>query len=346
MTEPSRERSPRWSWHYDESDASFGDLIAECERVLDGHPSIAEIGHYSVGGPDLLVLGREPADPSDGRSDGAFAERMASPGAALVEWTRAREREMAPLDTGDLLRVVVEYETKGHYAARIKPGHYLAASTYPGDGARSTADLDAAMGGLLNRIRVHLLHRPAEPVGVGRAGELPPPERTGKEVFAHRDVAELFWSAPFTENLHPEDLQYVAYHRNWSQICAADNLDGLPERYFFARNTAPASLRRGWDSLLRTLRRPLEDLPYHLRRPWQDKDIRERLGGDWPTEPTDPGRLQRLILDVQDGAYFVDGTSAPGDLLVGATLNQDRVDEAGERLRRLRVQLTESGALF
>ncbi|WP_405457361.1 hypothetical protein OG786_10375 [Streptomyces sp. NBC_00101] len=303
-----------------------GRITALCEEAVAGQPAVRSLAHYSSGILDFAVCaaGRSPlsgliAEPDEELQDEAL------PGSRLLLCTQDLGAALRPLGTGELMRTVVANARGGLWGGRIKPGEFLAALTDDPHGVRP---MDAAMNRLTTRIRVDVHSLPDElPGGAPEAGPVlragGSPESSLRVDFGTGAGPDTGTEARLRDLWHRHvddvDLQYAAYYRDWTLVCAGDTFD------------SPALGPRFIDVSVRTRRTAYRDLSRvlrgHLAR------LTDALHLVAPATDGHPP-LDRLVLDVQEGAVYVLWVS-PREFVIGVTLDQLRVAPAEHRLRRL-----------
>ncbi|GGT98330.1 hypothetical protein [Streptomyces lateritius] len=346
MAAPAPHRTETLTEHH-WSPERHGRITALCEEAVASEPGMRSLSHYSNGILDFVVgrTGRPPlssmvAEAGDDRQDESL------PGSRLLLCTQDLGALLRPLGTGELMRTVLANGQGGLWGGRVKPGEYLAALT---DSGACVDAVDAAMNRLVTRIRteVHSLPdelpggdvsgdpglAPAGPVSrsaarfvpltdqgpaVGDAGNAVPRVDFGTAAApdpAYEERLRALWR----RHVNTTDLQYAGYYRDLTLVCAGDVFDApeLGPRFI---DVSVRSRRTAYRDLSRGLRGHLVRLTdaLHLVAPAQD--------GRPP--------LDRLVLDVQEGAVYVVWTSAR-EFLIGVTLDQTQVRNADIRLNRL-----------
>ncbi|MGV9630758.1 hypothetical protein [Streptomyces sp. NPDC003487] len=302
-----------------------GVITEMCEETVAATPAIRSLCHYSNGILDFAVLRAplaplsslvtEPGDEDSGES---------LPGSRLLLCAQDLGLVLRPLGTGELMRTVVAGPRGGLWGGRARPGEFLAAVTDLGDGVPAT---DAAMNRLVTRIRTEIHSLPDEllggdPVAKAHLASIPAPESpridfgTGAAAdTGYEERLRHLWRA----HVNTTDLHYAGYYRDWTLVCVGDVFD--------ARELGPRFI----DVSVRTRRTAYRDLSRSLRG--HVVRLTDALG---LIAPPVPGRapLDRLVLDVQEGAVHVHWTS-PHAFLLGVTLDQRQVGHAEQRLAGL-----------
>jgi hypothetical protein len=293
--------------------------------ALGRTPSAESISHHTDGFTDCLVRTGPVADPAAERD---LMERETKPGRRLIVRMQDFDGSMARLNTGELMRMVVQTSAGGYYVGRVKKRLHLVGKTRPG---AEVTELDRQMNLLVTEIRNAVFRLQSEQVGgrlMGDPEPLPEPEphlffrdlRTTGQTPAGRTSAlqasAQRWEALWRAHVNTADLQYAAYYRGWEAICQGDVFNARPlgDRFLDIAATARRAL---YGDLARRLR----------------ADVARLRGALGPLADAD---LTRLVLDVQEGAVYIHWLdSRRGDFLLGVTLDQPMVDRAERRLRAL-----------
>ncbi|AVH59647.1 MULTISPECIES: hypothetical protein [Streptomyces] len=309
-----------------------GRITELCEDAAEEAPEIRSLSHYSNGILDFVVCHADRAPLSSlvtEADDDLHDESL--PGSRLLLCAQDLGAVLRPLGTGELMRTVVANERGGLWGGRVKPGEYLAALT---DGPNCVPAMDATMNALVTRIRTEVHRLPDElPGGTPDAkprlastdaGDAPLRVDFGTAaapVPAYEQRLRSLWH----KHVNITDLQYAGYYRDWTLVCVGDVFDApdLAPRFL---DVSVRSRRTAYRDLSRGLRGHLVRLTdaLHLVAP--------------PAEGLAP--VQRLVLDVQEGAVYVTWLS-PREFVVGVTLDQPQVGHAEARLRRLAHDLGE-----
>ncbi|MFF8606211.1 hypothetical protein ACF06X_09755 [Streptomyces sp. NPDC015346] len=340
MAAPAPHRTETLTEHH-WSPERHGRITQLCEEAVASEPGMRSLSHYSNGILDFVVgrtdrppLSSMVAETGDERQDESL------PGSRLLLCAQDLGALLRPLGTGELMRTVVANGQGGLWGGRVKPGEYLAALT---DSGASVDAVDAAMNRLVTRIRTDVHSLPDElpggdvsaeprpgltPVSASRSVSLGAPgtdaggaaPRVDFGTAAAPDPAyEERLRALWRQHVNTTDLQYAGYYRDLTLVCAGDVFDApdLGPRFI---DVSVRSRRTAYRDLSRGLRGHLVRLTdaLHLVAPAED--------GRPP--------LDRLVLDVQEGAVYVVWTSAR-EFLIGVTLDQTQVRNADIRLNRL-----------
>lgn len=291
-----------------------------CRDIVTDHPlALRSVAHYSHGALDFVVLPRGSAPltaPHGARTEAIVEEGR--PGRHLVVCTEDLNRSLQRLGTGELMRVVVGTPTGGMYCGRIKGGQHLTGLTLSAD---TVAELDASLNDAVRTIRIEVYHLPDELLG-GSADARPADPGGGTDL--HFEVGldtrgtaeEARLAGVWRACVNPYDLQYGAYYRDWSMVCAGDAFDDP---------------RLSWR---------LNDIPSRARR-LMYRDLAVRLRSDvtrlrHALRPVADGPIDRLVLDVQQGAIYLHWPGrGTGTFLLGVTTDQPQVALAENGLRSL-----------
>ncbi|MFD7080976.1 hypothetical protein [Streptomyces sp. NPDC059918] len=304
----------------------LGRITSLCDEAVSSTPGIRSLSHFGNGILDFVVcrtdrrpLGAMVGDLGDERDEESL------PGSRLLLSTQDVGVLLQPLGTGELMRTVVANGEGCLWGGRVKPGEYLAAVT---DSAEGTDAMDTAMNALVTRIRTEVHRLP---------DELPGGDPAARPVLSRVDEGRTrlrvdFGTAATPEpayeerlralwlgHLNTNDLQYAAYYRDWTLVCAGDvfESDDLGPKFL---GVSVRTRRTAYRELSRSLRG-------HLIR------LADALGLVAPARADRPA-VERLVLDVQEGAIYLVWTSSR-EFLVGVTLDQTQVANADAQLQRL-----------
>ncbi|MER5755461.1 hypothetical protein [Streptomyces sp. NPDC002088] len=307
------------------TDRRHGRITALCEEEVAGTPQIRSLSHYSNGILDFTVF-RFPRAPLSSLVTelGDEEEHEALPGSRLLLCAQDLGAVLRPLGTGELMRTVVGNARGGLWGGRARPGEFLAAVTDLPDGVPA---MDAAMNHLVTRIRTEVHSLPDELPGGDphakahlRTGAGPEGPHVDFGTAAEPDaVYEERLRSLWRTHVNTTDLHYAGYYRDWTLVCVGDVFDAheLGPRFI---GVSVRTRRTAYRDLSRSLRGHLVRLTDALAL----------------VAPPVPGRapVDRLVLDVQEGAVYVHWTS-PGAFVLGVTLDQRQVDNAERRLQGL-----------
>ncbi|GII60307.1 hypothetical protein Skr01_03920 [Sphaerisporangium krabiense] len=298
---------------------AYTDLIDRCRDAVAAGPGLDYVAHYGSGVFDFSV---------DAFESGEYAGRFSEPVHRVRDDHRNVTRQLISrvedfgalleaLDSGALVRTVVQTEDAAFHCGRVRAGEYLVGATLAADRAPS---MDWAVNALVTETRVVDLRLGGQNPGGVPVSELPGldapsvPYTRGEPGMAEVPQATLFdlWA----HAVNAGDLNYAALHRGWWPVHTGDVLDDLALAPLF-RNVGVRRRRELYQEVAGRLRTDVARLRQTLRR-----------AGDSP--------ITRLVLDVEEGAIYVHWLGAGlGDFLFGVTLLQDKVDQAELRLRRL-----------
>lgn len=303
--------------HWTEKDSP---VTRVCEEAVAGHrAAVRSVAHYSHGALDFVVR-RDGVPPLKGPHGTPSSDLAAEalPGRHLVVCAEDLNRSLQRLGTGELMRLVVGTPAGGMYCGRIRGGQHLTGVALSADGV---VELDKALNDAVRTIRTEVHHlpdellggnpdaRPAEPEGVTAAHfEVDLADRGPEEEARLRGL----WH----RHVNPVDLQYGAYYDEWSMVCAGDAFDD-PRLGVRLMDTPSRDRRHMYRDLAARLRSDITRLRQALR-------------------PVADGPVDRLVLDVQEGAIYVlwPGRGS-GTFLLGVTTDQHQVATAEEGLRSL-----------
>ncbi|MER5595638.1 hypothetical protein [Streptomyces sp. NPDC002265] len=307
------------------ADKRHGRITALCEEEVARTPQIRSLSHYSNGILDFTVF-RVPRAPLSSLVTelGDEDESEALPGSRLLLCAQDLGTVLRPLGTGELMRTVVANTRGGLWGGRARPGEFLAAATDLPDGVPA---VDAAMNRLVTRIRTEVHSLPDELPGgdvEAKAHRHGAAEPDGPHVdfgtAAEPDVGyEERLRSLWHTHVNTTDLQYAGYYRDWALVCVGDVFDAheLGPRFI---DVSVRTRRTAYRDLSRSLRGHLVRLTDALAL------VAPPVHGHAPVD--------RLVLDVQEGAVYVHWTSV-GAFLLGVTLDQRQVDHAERGLAAL-----------
>ncbi|MDF5755840.1 hypothetical protein [Spongiactinospora sp. TRM90649] len=297
--------------------AAYDNIIGLCAEGFTGTAGLHAVGYFDHGfhafSLDLIghtpeLLGGRDAENVRAGYESAFHQ--------FVINVERMDRLLAELETGDLIRTVVETSDRAIHCGWVYPGEYVVGATLD----RAAADtMDAAMSELATTIRDRAFSQPGRmPGGDSKAepGGLAEPVRPvlvrgdalGDTAF--RRLGEL--CAPM---LGAGDLHYVALHVDWEFRFSADVFDNTVLDSWFHRLSREMR-RKQYLDVARRLQRDLAELTHALWR--------------FTHEP-----FRRVVLDVESGAIYVYPLGRSGAFLLGVTLSQPMVTRAEERMRTL-----------
>jgi hypothetical protein len=245
-------------------------------------------------------------------------------GDELVYRLKDFDQRLAAAQSGALIRTVYETAAGALYCFAVVPGEYVVA--YQPDPAGATA-ADRAVSALVTALREDLGRGDQHPggwqaggwqAGGWQSGGATPAASTDLAVHASGGAIGAV-PAACRRALSVADLHYVAWIRDREPRYAADVLDAPALARFFPRmDITPAVRREFYGRLGRVLGRVSPELTALV-------------------EPVAGEPLRRVVLDVEEGAAFWHRL-APGEFLLGVTLDQRRVSTAADRM----VELTNS----
>ncbi|MEU8549790.1 hypothetical protein AB0C81_22840 [Streptomyces roseoverticillatus] len=307
-----------------------GRITELCQEVVASEDSgIRSLSHYSNGILDFVVCrtDRGPLGSTVADAGGELPDESL-PGSRLLLCAQDLGGILRPLGTGDLMRTVVANAGGGLWGGRVKAGEFLAALT---ETAASVETMDSMMNTLVSRIRTEVHGLPGElPGGAPDAT----PGRIAEHVLPRIDFGTAAQQGSVDEerlrhllqsHLNTTDLQYAGYYRDWTLVCVGDVFDA-PELGPRFLNISVRSRRSAYRDLSQRLSGHLSRLTDALHL------------GALPEPGGAP--VDRLVLDVQEGAVYVAWTS-PSEFVVGVTLEQPQVGNAEIRLNHLTRALGE-----
>ncbi|MEV6582941.1 hypothetical protein AB0M92_32810 [Streptomyces sp. NPDC051582] len=304
-----------------------GRITSLCDEAVSSTPGIRSLSHFGNGILDFVICrtDRRPLGALIGDL-GDEGDEESLPGSRLLLSAQDVGVLLQPLGTGELMRTVVANREGCLWGGRVKPGEYLVAVTDTADDAEA---VDTSMNALVTRIRTEV-HRLSDELPGGdpaaRPGRLSPVDgaRTALRVDfgtaatpepAYEERLRALWLG----HVNTVDLQYAAYYRDWTLVCAGDvfESDDLGPKFL---SVSVRTRRTAYRELSRSLRGHLIRLADALSL----------------VAPAQAGRaaVERLVLDVQEGAIYLVWTSSR-EFLVGVTLDQTQVANADAQLQRL-----------
>ncbi|AQZ60157.1 unnamed protein product [[Actinomadura] parvosata subsp. kistnae] len=306
--------------HIESPEAGYEPLLAYCGTAFGSRPELHYLTHFGTGFFDfsLDVFDHEACrsryggrTPDELRADHQSACRH------LVICTERFDRMLADLKSGDLMRTLIASADGALSCHRVRPDQYLVGATLHPESADDMDTLTSVavttvrtdiyglsdeMPGGLKDVTVTPIDVPAEPLEQ-RRGESCPDD-------VHAAFIKLCATA-----VNADDLHYAALFRDYT-FCASADVLGSPRLSQWFYNIATETRRKLYESLGGEMRQELAQLTHAVR-----------------TIVRQP--LDRLVLDVQEGAVYVYRIGREGDLLVGVTLRQPAVHAAEKRLRDL-----------
>lgn len=302
-----------------------GLITALCEETVARTSAIRSLAHYSNGILDFAVLRTDRAPLSSLITEtGDDAHNESLPGSRLLLCAQDLGAVLRPLKTGELMRTVLAGGRAGLWGGRARPDEFLAAVT---DVPGGVPEMDEAMNRLTARIRTEVHGLPDELLGGDaqakahlQTGEAPVGPQVDFGTAAAPDtVYEQRLRDLWRTHVNTTDLQYAGYYRDWTLVCVGDVFD--------SQELGP----RFMDVSVRTRRTAYRDLSRSLR----GHLVRLKDALDLIAPPPGGGAsVDRLVLDVQEGAVYVHWTS-PRAFLLGVTLDQRQVGNAERRLAAL-----------
>jgi hypothetical protein len=298
--------------------------LAECREVIDERSGLHYIAHVTCGIIDFAVE-RPDLGGSGQDRPGAFDRAGRQLSLIVAELDRVCE----PLDSGSLIRVVIQGRT-GAFFHVLK----VAGQGFFGVTLDSTAEAVEQADRQLAQLAESAAHRiGAVSLQWGGfrsredSGELWLPYQTSPlspySATHHRSassgsivtgpVKDLCRSA-----LQRDDLHFVGIYHHDQLTWSTDIFEDPALEPFFQRVT-PSARRQGYDQVLHQVTMQARRLGSLLR-----------LTGD--------EQLGRLVLDVARGAVYV--MPIGDDYLVGVTFIQAQVERADQKMRTLHGRLT------
>ncbi|NUP79162.1 MAG: hypothetical protein HOV96_16625 [Nonomuraea sp.] len=261
---------------------------------------------FKLGGADYLAhFGNGLFNFSMSRGLAASADALSAYELScrqLVILVERYERLLQGLRMGDLMRIVVASSDRALACCRIRPGQYLVGVSAEDD----QLDRRVCEAAVATRAIYRL---PDEMMGGRR--DLPLDDDPTPGIRIHRDGDP---PPSFVSVVNARDLHYAGCFHEGRPPAAAD---AFPDLGKWFSNTARETRRETIQQLGGTLRQELAHLCHALRLVMT-------------------GSVERLVLDIQEGALYVLAPAGTDDgLLVGLTFDQYEVDRAERRLRGL-----------
>lgn len=330
------------------ADERFSMAMSLCRKAVLSAQGIHYLAYYADGvydfGMDLLAdiafrIDRPPSSIESRRSD---YERI---GCQLSNAVKDLDETLQQVRTGALIRVMLHAPRGVICCDSIVPDEYVVGLTFdpsslPTSGVAlselaGARRIDITIARLATELRRQLSLQPLNP------GAWISPKPASDEAssgplshpFARRDVSPYIEGAEddavadlFREAVDPDDLHYVACCRDGEVTFSVDQLGHHQLGRFFTQIT-PEKRR----SFYRDFCRQLPVIIGQLGRM-----VGSAIGG----------RLERLVLDVEQGAIYYYRLGI-GEYLVGVTIDQDQVAKADDKMAQLalgyQVQLDEKG---
>lgn len=305
-------------WSADHVNASFNDDITDC-RGLISHPGGPQyVAHSTYGLLDFAVglPGRWPGDR-------VSADVLEHAGSQMSLMTGQLNAACDPLDTGPLIRVVVQGDRGALYEVVKVPGQDFFGVLFDGDQeAVDQADQRLAevarrsvrrMGGTTLNWGGFRRRQDSEelwvPYRAAASNAAAPEHHTVENDRIPRPVSDACLAA-----LAAEDLHAIGIYRQGWLVWEADIFEAQALAPLFQRVT-PELRRRAYARLA-------HQVQMQSRRLTRLLDL------------TGSTRLARLVLDVARGAMYALPLGAD-EYLVGVTLVQSQVDQTDQKVRDL-----------
>jgi hypothetical protein len=308
--------------------------LARCRLAVRPGGALPYLGHYSDQNcnfaldlfDDLEAAGRLPM-PAE-----LLRRAVRDIGDELTYRLAEFDTRLAAAQSGALIRTVYQTRDGAVYCNSVVPGEYVVAvslGTPPEPGVPLSKwavarNADQAVAELATRLRSDLSRSNQNPGGwVLR-------RRSGQSATSEADVTSMVHTE---EGIGPvatacraaltiTDLHFVGWVKNRDLVFAADLLEAPALSRFFPNvAVTPAIRREFYCRLARRLSVLFPELTAMI----------EPVAGD---------PLYRLVLDVEEGAVYC-YRLAPGQFLIGVTLDQDRVSQADDILAELTFSVQE-----
>lgn len=302
------------------AERGYDHLIEACRSTAAACPEIRSLTHLTLNTVDFCVRAAAATPFEDALPWEDDVEVEGRPARRLVRWVSELDAAMRPLNTGELMRVLAVTRSAGAQCSRLREGQYVVGVSATGAGGDA---VDRAVNAMVTDLRTRHYQQGDELPG----GELGRPKRVldGQvplvmHVLTPDQDEESRLRGIWQRHVNPYDLQYAGYYRRHSPVCVGDAFEHgeLVDTFL----VVPVQTRRAlYRDLVFRLGSALVELT----------DILRPVTGD---------PVERLVLDVQEGAVYVHWLdAAAGDFLVGVTVRQREVAVAEERLADLIAEL-------
>ncbi|MFJ5984572.1 hypothetical protein [Lentzea sp. NPDC092896] len=308
-------------------DATWDDVVETMHEAMTGEHLLCHLGHYTDGRMDITVdvLGREPNHPECDRDEYVRTARR------LSTFVSELERELLPVRTGSLIRVVLQAATGAVYCDSVVPDQHVIAFlrteeqpepvTWSEIPAVRVADKRTTEVATSLRLR---LSRQALNLGGWLTERLPDADADPALVpvappGAVHTSGNLGGPVPeqCQKVVDPRDLHLVSWWVDDEPVFTVDVFEDPKVRRFFNESISIAQRRRFYDALGGSLPSIVTQF---------GRMCRQALGG----------KLERAVLDVEQGAIYYLRVRAR-QYLVGVTLNQNEVSPSDDKIARLGV---------
>ncbi|EXG79501.1 hypothetical protein [Cryptosporangium arvum] len=233
------------------------------------------------------------------------------------------DRQLQTIRSGRLIRTVLEADNQSVHHYQIRTGQYFVGYAFDSPGLQTA---DRLMADLTNEVRARYRLGSQNPGGYLTQGE-------GDWIlseFGNSPHVEGFIDESTTQSLvrefsreavDPQRLHYAAYYDGGAFQGAVDVFSAPQLKLFFDQiSRKDRRIRyREIGSRLDAMVRSLEQSMY----------------------PVTAGALNRLVLDVEEGALFYNkiSTHYPGSYVIGVTVDKSRVADADARVQELSEQI-------
>jgi hypothetical protein len=309
-------------------DTTWDDAVDTMREAMHGDHLLCHLGHYTDGQVDVTV---DALDSSRTDHDECERAEYVRTGRRLSTFVSELERELLPLRTGSLIRVVLQAATGAVFCDSVVPDQHVIAFTRTDPPPEPVTwsevapvrEADKRTAGVATALRLRV-SRQAQNLGGWLTERLPDadadpaatPVAPPDAVRATGDV-----SGPVAEQcqkvVDPRDLHLVSWWVDDEPVFTFDVFGDPKVRRYFNESITVAQRRRFYDALGGRLPAIVTQF---------GRMCRQALGG----------RLERAVLDVEQGAiYYL--RVRPQQYLVGVTLNQNEVSPADDKIARLGV---------
>ncbi|GAA4982063.1 hypothetical protein HD597_004021 [Nonomuraea thailandensis] len=274
--------------------------------------------YFNGGFRDFTIDLFDHPEVSDPDAAGTLREKCVRAFRRFILVYERMEWLLDPLRTGGLIRIALRTGTGLIVCGRVRAEEYIVGMSSP---VRAPDRVDWRLCELITAIRTGLYELPDENPG-GYHGRRSESAQSAEITFRRAPDASPSVQELLKEQLNVNDLHYVALIRDRQPVMEADVFNSSAVSHLF--NSITTAHRRTLYGEF--AHRGRGDLA-HLHRA-----VRDIIGG--PAE--------RVVLDLESGAIYVERLGSSNDLLLGVTLEQSAVESCDGRIARLRGQLKDT----
>lgn len=311
----------------------FSETIAAFRNTLWRATGLAYLAHYSSDVFDFSIdLLGDPPRSADALPGTTRRDQLQRLGRALSFAVSGLDRDLQEVRTGGLIRTVLHTEQGAGFCNSVVLGEHMVGFLVDCELSHELEDFrnhidhmqaaDIAMGELATELRERISLPSANPGGWASANLATPMPATNPSgsfvtVFADVDERTDQLKEACKRAVRPVDLHFVAYCKHGEVMFTADQLADRALAPFFTQITVAARRK------------------FYLNFSRELCTLVGRLGRS--TSGVLRGRLQRLVLDVEQGAIYYYRLNA-GGYLVGVTIDQSRVSHADDQMSVLALE--------